>query len=64
MGKQLTYSSKRGNCAAVICGENEFKERTVTLKNLFAEKGDKDLQVTVPRKDLINEVRKIISKNN
>ena len=64
MGKQLTYSSKRGNCAAVICGENEFKEKTVTLKNLFAEKGDKDLQVTVPRKDLINEVRKIISKNN
>ena len=64
MGKQLTYASKRKNSVAVICGENEFKDETVTLKNLFAEKGDKNLQVTVPRKDLINEVRKIISKNN
>ena len=64
MGKQLTYSSKRGNCVAVICGENEFKDKTVTLKNLLAEKGDDNLQITVARNDLINEIKKIISKNN
>ena len=63
MGKQLSYGSKRGNSIALICGENEFKDNTVTLKNLLAKKGE-DNQITIPRKDLINEIRKIIPKNN
>ena len=63
MGKQLTYSNRRGCPVAVICGENEFKDNTVTLKNLLAKKGE-DNQITIPRKDLINEIRKIIPKNN
>ena len=33
LGKQLTYANKRGCPVAVICGENEFKENTITLKN-------------------------------
>ena len=63
MGKQLTYGNKRGCSVAIICGENEFKDETVTLKNLLAKKGE-DNQITIPRKDLINEIRKIIPKNN
>ena len=60
MGKQLSFSSKRGNSVAVICGENEFKDNTVTLKNLLAKKGD-DNQITVTRNNLINEVSKLLT---
>ena len=63
LGKQLTYANKRELPLAIICGENEFKDNTVTLKNLLAKKGE-DNQITIPRKDLINEIRKIIPKNN
>ena len=63
MGKQLTYSNRAARPLAVICGDNEFKDNTVTLKNLLAKKGE-DNQITIPRKDLINEIRKIIPKNN
>ena len=62
-GKQLSYGSKRGNTVAVICGSNEFRDNAVTLKNLLAKKGE-DNQITVPRKNLINEIRKILPKNN
>ena len=63
MGKQLTYGSKRGSPVAVICGENEFeKDNTVTLKNLLAKKGE-DNQITVPRKNLINEIQKLIKNS-
>ena len=63
MGKQLTYGSKRGSPVAVICGENEFeKDNTVTLKNLLAKK-DEDNQITVPRKNLINEIKKFLKNN-
>ena len=63
LGKQLTWANKRGNCLAVICSDNEFKDNTVTLKNLLAKKGE-DNQITVPRDNLINEIRKILPKNN
>ncbi len=59
----MTYANKRELPLAIICGENEFKDNTVTLKNLLAKKGE-DNQITIPRKDLINEIRKIIPKNN
>jgi len=63
LGKQLTFANKKGNTNACIIGDNEFKDNTVTLKNLLAKKGE-DNQITIPKKDLINEIRKIIPKNN
>ncbi len=32
LGKQLTYANKRKLDLAIICGENEFNENTVTIK--------------------------------
>tara|TARA_B100001123_G_scaffold185128_2_gene211953 strand:+ start:1104 stop:2486 length:1383 start_codon:yes stop_codon:yes gene_type:complete len=58
MGKQLSYGSKRGNSIALICGENEFKDGTVTLKNLLAKKGENN-QITIPKDNLIDEIKKI-----
>ena len=59
LGKQLTYANKRECPVAVICGENEFKENTVTLKNLLGIKGD-DNQKTVKKENLVNEIKKLI----
>ena len=50
LGKQLTYANKRECPVAIICGENEFKENTVTLKNLLGIKGD-DNQKTVKKEN-------------
>ena len=43
---------------AIICGENEFKDNTITIKNLKGVKGQNSQ--TVPKADLINEVKKLI----
>ncbi len=58
LSKQLEYASKRGLSLAIICGDNEFKDNTVTLKNLQGIKGEN--QITIPRENLINEVKKYI----
>ena len=60
LGKQLTFANKRQLPVAVICGENEFKDNTVTIKNLKGVKGENNK--TIPKKDLINEVKKLIWK--
>jgi len=59
LGKQLTYANKRQCPVAVICGENEFKDNTVTLKNLLGVKG-KNNQSTVAKEKLIDEIKKFI----
>ena len=59
LGKQLTYANKRGCPVAVICGENEFKENTITLKNLLGAKGESN-QITIPKENLINEIKKFV----
>ena len=59
LGKQLTYANKRQCPVAVICGENEFKENTVTIKNLLGIKGDNN-QKTVKKENLVNEIKKLI----
>jgi len=59
LGKQLTYANKRQCPVAVICGENEFKDNTITLKNLLGVKGENN-QVTFPKENLIDEIKKII----
>ena len=58
LSKQLEYASKRGLSLAIICGDNEFKDNTVTLKNLQGIKGEN--QITIPRENLINEIKKYI----
>ena len=59
LGKQLTYANKKQCPVAVICGENEFKENTITLKNLLGVKGENN-QVTFPKENLIDEIKKFI----
>ena len=59
LGKQLTYANKKGCPVAVICGDDEFKANTITLKNLFGVKGENN-QLTVPKENLINEIKKLI----
>ena len=59
LGKQLTYANKRGCPVAVICGENEFKDNKITLKNLLGVKGENN-QATFPKENLINEIKKLI----
>ncbi len=59
LGKQLTYANKRGCPIAVICGENEFKDNKITLKNLLGTKGENN-QISFPKENLINEIKKFI----
>ena len=58
LGKQLTFANKRDLSVVIICGENEFKDDTVTIKNLKGIKGENNK--TIPKEDLINEVKKLI----
>jgi histidyl-tRNA synthetase len=58
LGKQLTYANKRELELAIICGENEFNENTVTIKNLKGIKGENNQ--TISRENLINEIKKLI----
>ncbi len=58
LGKQLTYANKRKLDLAIICGENEFNENTVTIKNLKGIKGENNQ--TIPKENLVNEIKKLI----
>ncbi len=59
LGKQLNYANKRMCPVAVICGESEFKDNKITLKNLLGVKGENN-QTTIPKENLINEIKKFI----
>ena len=58
LGKQLDLANKRQLSVAIICGENELKDNTITIKNLKGVKGQNSQ--TVPKANLIDEVRKFI----
>ena len=58
LGKQLDLANKRQLTIAVICGENEFKDDTVTIKNLKGVKGENSQ--TISKSNLINEIKKLI----
>jgi histidyl-tRNA synthetase len=58
LGKQLELANKRELSVAIICGENEFKDNTVTIKNLKGVKGENSQ--TIPKSNLINEIKKLI----
>ena len=55
---QLTLANKRELNVAVICGDNEFNEGTVTIKNLKGIKGENNK--TFPKSNLIDEIKKLI----
>jgi histidyl-tRNA synthetase len=58
LGKQLTFANKRELPVAIICGENEFNDNTITIKNLKGIKGENNQ--TFPKANLIDEVKKLI----
>lgn len=58
LGKQLDLANKRELSVAIICGENEFNDNTVTIKNLKGIKGENNK--TIPKANLINEITKLI----
>jgi histidyl-tRNA synthetase len=58
LSKQLDFANKRELPAAIICGENEFNDNTVTIKNLKGIKGENNK--TIPKTDLVDEVKKLI----
>ncbi len=58
LGKQLNLANKRELDVAIICGENEFNENTVTIKSLKGVKGENNK--TFPKENLIDEVKKLI----
>ena len=62
LGKQLELANKRELTVAIICGENEFNDNTVTIKNLRGVKGENNQ--TIPKSNLINEIKKLIRKNS
>ena len=58
LGKQLDLANKRDLSVAIICGENEFNDNTVTIKNLKGVKGENNQ--TIPKVNLVDEVKKLI----
>ncbi len=58
LGKQLDLANKRKLPVAIICGENEFKNNTITIKDLRGKKGENSQ--TIPKSNLINEIKKLI----
>ncbi len=58
LGKQLDLANKRELTVAIICGENEFNDNTVTIKYLKGVKGENNQ--TIPKSNLINEIKKLI----
>ena len=58
LGKQLDLANKRELSVAIICGENEFNDNTVTIKNLKGIKGENNK--SIPKANLIDEVKKLI----
>ena len=59
LGKQLQFADRKSLPLAVICGSDEFKENTITIKNLLGVKGENN-QVTVPKEKLIDEIKKFL----
>lgn len=53
--KQLAYANKLGIKIAVLCGENEVKKKSVTIKNMTTGK-----QTTVPIKKASQTIKKMI----
>ena len=70
---QLKYADKRNSPAVILCGDNEFKENKISIKNLKKGKIESEklqsredwkqsenIQSTFPKENLINEIKKLI----
>ena len=60
LGKQFDLANKRQLNVAIICGENELEDNTITIKNLKGVKGENSQ--TVPKSNLINEIKNLSEK--
>lgn len=74
--KQLQYADRTGARFAVIIGSNEFEKGTVTIKNLIAGseasketskreewlKKSREIQIEVPRSEVIQRLRALIKE--
>ena len=58
LGKQVDLANTRQLSVAIICGENEFNDNTITIKNLKGVKGENNQ--TIPKANLIDEIKKLI----
>ena len=56
--KQLQYADRKNIEIAIIAGENEFNENKIVIKKLKSFKEND--QIAINRKDLINEIKKLI----
>lgn len=74
--KQLQYADRLDIRVAVICGSDEFDKGQVTIKDLVAGRGlskdvqdraewlkAEDVQVTIPRSDMISHIRSLLNRN-
>ena len=70
---QIKYADKRNSPAVILCGDNEFKENKITIKNLKKGKLEsaklqsredwkqsENIQLTISKENLINEIKKLI----
>ena len=70
---QLKYADKRNSPAVILCGENEFKNNKITIKNLVKGKDEskktksredwkraENTQKTISKESLIDEIKKLI----
>ena len=60
--KQLTYADKKGCSLAIICGQEEIEQGRITIKKLKSKKEND--QISIPSKNLINEIKNLIRKNS
>ncbi len=71
--KQMKYADQKNLPVAVICGEDEFKNGTVSIKDLYLGRelskeiedraewaGNRPAQMTVPTNELVETVKKIL----
>jgi len=54
-GKQFSYADKLGIPMAIVCGENEMKKKTVTIKNM---KSGKQTEVSLSK--AANSIKKVL----
>ena len=59
LGKQLQFANRKSLPLAVICGPDELKEGTITIKNLLGVKGENN-QITVSKEKFIDEIKKFL----
>ena len=77
MKAQLKYADKRNAKIALIIGDDEKQDNTVTIKDLNKGtelskdiskneewRSSKDTQVSVPQEDMVKTIKSILSKSS